>query len=155
MDILIVFFTMQMLLISAIEDLQSFKIPNYITFGTMSLGLIMLFVYPKSITDVIAICVGIVVLFVIACFKIMGMGDVKLYMAILLLNGALISLFTLFISSILLIVCACISHSSEVKRALNGIKYRYEAPVKRKYPFAVFTFFGYAITTVLHCYSFF
>ena len=96
MEFLVVFLTLQMLLYSAIEDLQTYHIPNYLTFSTMGFGVLMMFLYPKSITNVILIFIGITVLFIMAYYHVMGMGDIKLYMAILLLNGLYLTLFCLY-----------------------------------------------------------
>jgi Flp pilus assembly protein protease CpaA len=145
MDFIVFFLTANMLLYSAYYDITTYKIPNFLTFPTMFIGLVLSI---ANKTNLFIILVSIILLFIIGIVGMMGMGDVKMYMAILLLNGVKISVYTLGISCLLLIFYALICHFKEFIKELSdllsfNVIALAETENKRKYPFAVFTFWGY------------
>ena len=79
-------FTGGILIFSAITDLKYRKVYNFITFPSMLLGLILAG-FPFAGESYYRL-LWMVVLLIIGTFRVMGMGDLKLCMAIVALRGA-------------------------------------------------------------------
>lgn len=82
MEILILYIV---LTIASIWDIKTFKIPNALVFSSMVLGICLSF-FENGFNGMFISLLSIVIIFVIFLpiwiFKIMGAGDIKLYMAI-------------------------------------------------------------------------
>lgn len=70
-------------LLAAVCDIKSGKIPNTVTFSGIVLGLLFHF----SFDEWIRIFAGLVFIFFFGMLGLMGMGDIKLWMAIMSLSG--------------------------------------------------------------------
>ena len=92
-QIILIAITLIILIISAIFDKKTMRIPNWLTFGGMGAGLL--------ITYIISYQAGyintgvILLLFFLGMTDFVGLGDLKLLMALVALQGWLPTLITL------------------------------------------------------------
>ena len=90
------------LLISSYYDIREKRIPNEL----IVIGLVVGFLLQKSLFDVfLQICV-LILLFFIGMLKIMGMGDLKLWMVISCYTGFADSFIIIAVAAALLMVYA-------------------------------------------------
>lgn len=90
------------LCIASICDLRTHRIPNVLTFGSMIVGIAFTIIFePASIVPRL-ICM--LVLFVAGMFGIMGLGDIKLLMALAAFNHWKTILYTLGLGSIVFVL---------------------------------------------------
>lgn len=88
--------------IGAYTDCRWRRVPNYLTFPAMAAGLICSFCTGWEIG--VARVVLVLILFGFGALNLVGLGDLKLLMAIGALTGMLCLLFTIAIAEILLLL---------------------------------------------------
>lgn len=107
------------LLISSYYDIREKRIPNEL----IVIGLVVGFLFQKSLFDVfLQICV-LILLFFIGMLKIMGMGDLKLWMVISCYTGFADSFIIIVVAAALLMVYAWFKNRKESVLILNHIKF--------------------------------
>lgn len=107
------------LLISSYYDIREKRIPNEL----IVIGLVVGFLLQKSLFDVfLQICV-LILLFFIGMLKIMGMGDLKLWMVISCYTGSADSFIIIAVAAALLMVYAWFKNRKESVLILNHIKF--------------------------------
>lgn len=107
------------LLISSYYDIREKRIPNEL----IVIGLVVGFLLQKSLFDVfLQICV-LILLFFIGMLKIMGMGDLKLWMVISYYTGFADSFIIIAVAAALLMVYAWFKNRKESVLILNHIKF--------------------------------
>lgn len=139
--------TLIMLLISSITDFKYRKVFNEITFSAMILGLLFNG-FPLSACSYYRL-LWMLIFFLMGSLGIMGMGDLKLCMAVIAMRGieeaSMMLLFGIFF---LFLYCLFDDRKNTlfmIKDTYNTIFY-HTPVIKRsdkKYPFAVFLSFGY------------
>lgn len=145
--------TLIMLLVSSITDYKYRKVFNEVTFSAMLLGL-LLNGFPLSVNSYYKL-LWMLVFFFIGSLGIMGMGDLKLCMAVIAMRGieetSMMLLFGIFF---LLLYCLLDDRKNTllmIKDTYNTIFYHMPV-IKRsdkKYPFAVFLSFGYIVRILM------
>lgn len=138
--------TLAVLAAASCTDMHSYKIPNKVTFPAMAAGL-LLCGFPFSARAYIRIA-WMCLFFVIGSFRIMGMGDLKLCMAVTALRGIEETWPMMLAGSLILFLYCLFLDPEEAKRGLRDLycmlKYRVRpARTRRAYPFAVFLALGY------------
>lgn len=107
------------LLVSSYYDIREKRIPNEL----IVIGLVVGFLFQKSLFDVfLQICV-LILLFFIGMLKIMGMGDLKLWMVISCYTGFADSFIIIAVAAALLMVYAWFKNRKESVLILNHIKF--------------------------------
>ena len=141
--------TLIILSISAKTDYTSYKVYNIITFPSMLAGLILCR-FPFSANSFIRLA-WMVIFFLIGQLHLMGMGDLKLCMAVIALRGIEEAAWMLLSGAILLFVYCFITDRQNtvlmLKDTYNTLFY-HTPVIKRtdkKYPFAVFLAIGYIL----------
>lgn len=153
MDNLTLMITLCILIIASCTDVQTQKVPNIVTFPAMVVGLIFS-LYPNPFETVIRIG-WIVVLLVIGSMRIMGMGDLKLCMAVMTLRGAQEASIMLFTGSILLLIYCLVTEEKDTVESIKDLirMFVYHTGIVKRsdniYPFAVFLALGYSINFIL------
>ena len=84
MNLISLFVSLQFLLFATSEDIETYKIPNILTYSHMIFGCIYAYQLGYSIKDIL---VAIIIFVIFGLVGLMGMGDVKMYIALSLLNG--------------------------------------------------------------------
>ena len=97
---------------AALWDWRHGRIPNVFTFPAILLGIVYSFSC-FSIQVGLARCILIVLLFAAGTLRILGMGDLKLLMAIGALTGSLCLAVTAFLASLLVLMSGFIRHRKE------------------------------------------
>lgn len=140
-------FTGGILIFSTITDLKYRKVYNFITFPSMLLGLILAG-FPFAGESYYRL-LWMVVLLIIGTFRVMGMGDLKLCMAIVALRGAEEAAGMVLVGILLLLTFSFITNKAATLRMLKDTYYTlfYKTGIihrKRiEYPFAFFLALGY------------
>ncbi len=143
-------FTIATLIYAAYSDVKERKIPNKLTFPIMGIGL-LLSGFPFRTEAYIRIA-GWLVLYMVGRVRLMGMGDLKLCMAVLCMRG-IHDTWVMFVSGLLLITCYCFITDRQntiyaFKNAYNIFFNHGKLVVQstKRYPFAVFLAIGYLCT---------
>lgn len=134
-------------LAAAIFDYKTTKIPNKFIFPVIILSLIFSLIFYPLIST------GTSVLFVLLLFLYgmtgwMGLGDIKLLMALTFIGSWKMSLFTLVLSSIYLMIFGFLANPTEtgfyMRKMLNRFRLKKEPLYKKstKYKFAPFILLG-------------
>lgn len=131
--------TLIILIISAILDTKTMRIPNWLTFGGMGLGLLITYIISWQ-TGLINTGV-ILLLFFLGMTGFVGLGDLKLLMAMVALQGWLPSLITLGLASLLLIIVKVKNEHYVVD--MKRLKDKALASEGVKVPFAPYLLAGY------------
>lgn len=138
-QIILIAITLIILIISAIFDKKTMRIPNWLTFGGMGAGLL--------ITYIISYQAGyintgvILLLFFLGMTDFVGLGDLKLLMALVALQGWLPTLITLGIASIGLVIIKVKNEHYSVN--MKRLKDKELAAEGIKVPFAPYLLAGY------------
>lgn len=153
-DKLSVLITITILAIASYTDLKYRRVPNWLTFPGMITGILLCGIFERG--DLTSRLIWLIAFFFIGMLAIMGMGDLKLMMAIIALRGIMTASITLLAGSLLLLFYCIITEGidkvwSGFKIAitclrLNNINRELEG---KKYPFAVFISMGYICTFIL------
>lgn len=133
------------LLVAAIIDLYTKKIPNYLPVTLMGISVSFLIIefirYRAEFKDSVLACMCGAVVFFIVLFLIsvvtgggFGLGDVKLITAVTMVCGASLSIYTLTLG---LMVCMLVSVALLVTK---------RGKIKDEIPFGPFIFVGYALS---------
>ena len=95
--------TMVVLVLSACWDYQTHRIPNFITFPALIIGLVTT-PYFNSYAEIAPRLIFILILFVLGGLCIMGLGDIKLLMGVAAFQGVLATLIALTIAEVMIIM---------------------------------------------------
>lgn len=141
LDIISTSITIIMLIIATVIDRKTRKIPNWLTFPCITAGIIISFL--SSVNCGITAIISLIVLFILGMTGFVGIGDLKLIMAVTALQGPIAGFISLVIAACLLVYTHVIKQKNTVnmKRlidkdlACEGIKV----------PFAQYILLGYAI----------
>lgn len=140
--------TAWLLLISSYTDLKRRKVYNSITFPAMAAGLILC--AATSAIHLPGRMISLAVWFFMGALHLMGMGDLKLLMAVCAIWGFRTSLFSLLFGCLFLAAYSTVMDPKEMKDAVINVRnfLFYHTPVPTKgrktYPFAVFLSAGTA-----------
>lgn len=142
--------TITILVISAYTDLRYRKVLNIITFPSMALGL-FLCRFPFTGESLYRL-LWMLIFFALGYFRMMGLGDLKLIMAVTALRGIEES-SGMLLAGILLMLVYCFF--TDQKNTLLMLKDTYSTifyhtPIikrsNKEYPLAAFLFLGYVAT---------
>lgn len=127
---------------AAVIDCKTLKIPNQISFVFMGIGLSWGIVTRFNLfwQDLIAFFI----IFILGYFRIMGLGDIKMLMAIALLSGWIVALLSFVFGCIVFLVFNLIF---KPKVLFSSDKY------KQKQPFYIHIFIG-SIISYIFLYNF-
>lgn len=146
--------TVAMLIIAAMTDYKKRIVPNRLTFSCMVAGLALCFLTFHWREGVFRFGF-MILLFFVGRLKIIGLGDMKLLMALAALQGAEVSAFT-FVAAAILMIIYCLKTEPTLTKmtfidTFNFFMHKIKLPHRseEKYPFAVFIAFGYPIALVL------
>lgn len=110
--------------IATVCDCRTGRIPNLLTFPAMLSGLVYAFVQ-YGIGTGIERCVLLIILFLIGALSLVGMGDLKLMMALGALNGLQCLAVTVLIAALLLLSVEIVRHRKEtwldIKAGLHSL----------------------------------
>lgn len=140
--------TLCILIVASCTDIQYQKVPNIITFPGILIGLICS-VYPYPLCLIYKIG-WLIIYMVIGSLRIMGMGDLKLCMAVLALRDPIEAAIMLLAgTSLLFLYCLATESKNMVETLMDTVHMLFyqTGPVKRSeniYPFAVFLALGYS-----------
>lgn len=140
--------TAGILLISSYTDLTRRKVYNKVTYPAIIAGLILCAV--TSIRHLPERMLSLAVWFFMGALQLMGMGDLKLLMAVCAIWGFRTSLYSLLSGCLLLAAYSTVMDPVEMKDAVINVRnfLFYHTPVPTKgrktYPFAVFLSAGTA-----------
>ena len=153
-EIITVTLTLAILPVCAVTDAISYRSPNALTFPAMLLGLCASLA--TAPTEAVFRLFLAVVLFYLGRLRIMGMGDLKLWMAVLFLRGGYeSSLMMLFAVAFMFLYClmtdgnSAFSFLKHIASLFTGKAYVKKGPSK-EYPFAVFMAAGYPLALLLN-----
>lgn len=141
LDIISTSITIIMLIIATVIDRKTRKIPNWLTFPCIIGGTVISFF--SSVNCGITAIISLIVLFILGMTGFLGIGDLKLIMAVTALQGPIAGFISLVIAACLLVYTHVIKQKNVVnmKRLIDkdlvceGIKV----------PFAQYILLGYAI----------
>lgn len=145
--------TLLILCIASYTDYKYFKVYNWLTLPCIVFGVILTTM--SSIQSLIAIVLwSILLIILVGSTRMMGFGDLKLILAILVLRGPALTIYTVLAASMLLLFYAYATCPDEAgiafKNTLSTLFF--QQPVKifsrKKYPFAVFLSSGYVLVRV-------
>ena len=140
--------TTGLLLISSYTDLTRRKVYNKVTYPAMLAGLILCSV--TSMRHLPGRMVSLAVWLFMGALHLMGMGDLKLLMAVCAIWGFRTSLYSLLFGCLLLAAYCTVMNPGEMKEAAinvgNFLFYHTPIPTigRKTYPFAVFLSAGTA-----------
>ena len=138
---------------SCYTDLKDRKIPNYITFPTIILGIFLCILSPEK--DLLYAVIGLGIWFFLGALNLMGLGDVKLMMALSVLFGFHNSIYIILGACAAMFIYCAATDRRNLKYALINLKnfllYRTRIPTedRPKYPFSVFITIGYLIWIII------
>lgn len=153
---MIYIFTMIFIITLAIFDKTTGKIPNYIILiGLVSALLFNIFISPISIKEWIIRGIFLIIIFLFGMKRWIGGGDIKMWMVLNLMIGAVYSSFAIAIGSILIIIYALIrdfkGNAPTVFLSLNEValnkKINTVVHSVKGYPLALFVMFP----TIIFC----
>ncbi len=123
-------------------DIRCRKVKNILTLPMILAGGFLCILSPEK--DLVECIISIAAFSVLGTLHLMGMGDLKLLMAIASLNGMEFTLLTLFAGIAFMLAWCILSDLTAVRCALNNVRnfFLYKTPIptegKTKYPFALF-----------------
>lgn len=139
-------FILIIVLLASIYDHKKKRIPNLlIVIGFLSSIMFDLYFYPISSKDIFIKIIGICVLFFFGMLRLMGLGDIKLWMVITAYWGIIISSAIITGASLLLIIHRCLFNEKEkelVYLSVWQIMHYKKLNIipQREYPFAPYIF---------------
>lgn len=135
---------------AALLDLKWGRIPNWLTFPAMLLGVLYIFWQYGTGTGVER-CILLLALFLAGTLSIIGMGDLKLLMALGALNGGFCLAVTVLTAALLLLTVELIRHREETQKDIRAgfcslFKFRFDSILGtgRKVKFAPYILCGLA-----------
>lgn len=144
--------TLAVLMVAAVTDATSYHIPNLLTFPAIIVGL-LLCRFPFSVESWIRV-IWLAIFFALGTLHIMGMGDLKLCMAVLALRGIGETWRMLLAGAILLFMYCLVTQPDSTVYALKSLwrafRYHIRQPDQPRpvYPFAIFLGLGYMINFI-------
>lgn len=107
------FFLIVFVMIASAEDLQTRKIPNIlILYGILVSLLFDVCLYPQSLQIILLKTMSLILIFFFGMFRLLGLGDIKLWMVITCFLGIIQSSLIICISAVLLILWQFITNRS-------------------------------------------
>ncbi|MCI9553512.1 MAG: prepilin peptidase [Acutalibacter sp.] len=135
---------------AALLDLKWGRIPNWLTFPAMLLGVLYIF-WQYGAGAGVERCILLLALFLTGTLSIIGMGDLKLLMALGALNGGFCLAVTALTAALLLLSVELIRHREETQKDIRAgicslFKFRFDSSLGtgRKAKFAPYIFCGLA-----------
>ena len=95
--------------IAALCDVKEKKIPNWVTFPGMFIGLFL----SGDFNEVLWKVIGLILIFFFGMLGLMGLGDIKLWMATCALTGFLQSCAIVIVAEILFLVAGYVRNRQE------------------------------------------
>ncbi len=149
-----------LLILATITDIKYKKIPNIITLMGMCVGVIYQIISSiilHSYNSLIINLISIIALFFIGMTGILGLGDIKLLIALTALNGIMPAVMTAGFGSLYVIVVSLITKTREATEELKtGIQtLLFKLPIYqngKSVPFAPYMLAGYISTRILNCF---
>lgn len=144
MDILIYTICLCFLCVSAIIDIETHKVPNEISYLAIIMGLSVNII---SSPETLWINFTVMIIFIVlGLINAMGMGDVKLFIAITAFSGIEVLLCTLILSELMFIICKAMTRKSEFIVSVNSIRsLNLKRNLNEGFPFAPFIAMGFYI----------
>lgn len=105
------------LVIASAIDIQTRKIPNYITFPFMTMGLVFTIIFNN--VSVMNCVFGMALMFSFGMLGLAGMGDIKLLMVIASVSGFAMTILTAGIAAVLLLIFKLFTNYESTKRAMR------------------------------------
>ena len=140
--------TVLILIISAITDIKTKKILNIITFPSMLLGILLMVIF-KQYSFIGIRLIWMSVFFLLGTTGMVGLGDIKLLMAMTSLRGIEETSMALLLGAVFLAIYCFITETSMMKQIIRETFHYFTLKTEivriseKKYPFAVFVFAGY------------
>lgn len=135
---------------AAILDLKRGRIPNWLTFPAMLLGVLYIF-WQYGAGMGAERCILLLALFLAGALSIIGMGDLKLLMALGALNGGVCLAVTVLTAALLLLTVELIRHREETQKDIRAglysiFKFQFDSSLGtgRKVKFAPYILYGLA-----------
>ena len=151
-------FLLILLGIAAIKDYKTNKIPNYIFIvGLLSALIFDLFLSPIPLKNIFIKGMWLVVIFLFGALRLLGIGDIKLWMVISSYIGFVKSAVVIFLSSFLLIIVNVIKDRENFKLVFltfSQIINKQEIKIveQKAYPLAPYILFSSLIMCVYICF---
>ena len=151
---LTILITITILAIASYTDLKYRRVPNWLTFPGMITGILLCGIFERG--DLVSRLIWLAIFFFIGMLAIMGMGDLKLMMAVIALRGIMTASITLLAGAMLLLVYCIVTEGP--KKVLDGFKLAMKCMLLgnyknkfegKEYPFAVFISMGYVCTIMI------
>lgn len=137
------------LLVAACYDIRTFRIPNALTFPVMAAGLAASLVL--SPTLFFSRALSIVILFFFGMTGLMGMGDLKLCMAITALCGFFEMLYMVLAACVAMLVYCIMEDpkraAADIGATFQRLRFRLKVDdTGARYPFSFFLLIGFVIS---------
>lgn len=141
LDIISISITIIMLVIAAIIDRKTRRVPNWLTFPCITVGIVTSFF--SGLNCGVTAIISLIVLFILGMTGFVGIGDLKLIMAVTTLQGPIAGFITLVIAACILVYTHVIKQKYPVnmRRLIN----KDLACEGVKIPFAQYILLGYMI----------
>lgn len=108
-------------ILASISDIKTQKIPNALFIMGILSGIIFDVMYPRQITDMVASYGGMIVIFLIGSFRLIGMGDIKMWMVLTVYEGITKSSCIFLLATLFFIVVQLLINPQNLKLMLSGI----------------------------------
>lgn len=148
LDIITIAITIIFLVIASVMDIKTMRIPNYLTLSAFGTGLVLSFINCGWKTALIRLTV-VVALFFVYMLHLLAGGDIKMLMALTMLQGPIAMLVSVIIGNLVLLGITAIRSpqmAADYIRSglffMNGVEYGVD---KRKVPFSPYVLTGYIL----------
>lgn len=134
-------------------DLKRGIIPNYLTFPTIGLGLVISLILDQG--NLFGIIVCFAVLFIMGCIGVCGFGDIKALMVITALNGWKIATISFVLSQVIMVCFLfCKMPKATVDEFKNTAPQIFNGGVtidttKKRHVYAPYLLAGYIISVLI------
>lgn len=108
-------------ILASISDIKTQKIPNALFIMGVLSGIIFDVMYPRQITDMVASYGGMIVIFLIGSFRLIGMGDIKMWMVLTIYEGITKSSCIFLLATLFFIVVQLLMNPKNLKLMISGI----------------------------------
>jgi len=143
-------------ILATIFDCRTMKIPNAISFPFMGFGLIWNVLFNRE--DWWVNLIAFVIIFLFGSLRLMGLGDIKMLMAMSLISGWFCIILTVLFSCVLFVSVQLIFHFKETWFTINSTLYyaktnsfkaiKESTIGSKKKSFFIYILFGYIISFV-------
>lgn len=134
--------------VATVYDCQIGKIPNFLTLPSMLFGVLYAFLV-HGVENGLGRCILLLLLFLAGMLSLIGMGDLKLMMAIGALNGAVCLAFTTLIAALGVLLVDAVKHRpdfwTDIKAGIHSLftlQFNYRLGTGRKVKFAPYLLCG-------------